>query len=219
MDRAARQAAAESARRAAATATGAVSRGTPGRADATTTVSDATAATRTTPTAALTAPAPIEPTVTSQARPFPMSGAVAAAPSELAPSAAAPLAPALPSPAASAPVASAPAAPTDRQVIDAVLGRYRSAFNRLDAVGAQAIWPTVDRRALERAFGQLERQNVRFSSCAIDVTGVVASARCSGRTIYVPRVGNRDERSENREWQFSLRKAGDQWNIASVQTR
>ena len=100
-----------------------------------------------------------------------------------------------------------------------MLGRYRTAFNDLDAVGAQAIWPTVDRRALERAFGQIERQDVRFTSCVVDVAGAVASARCSGRTNYVPRVGNRSERSENREWQFSLRKAGDQWNIASVQTR
>jgi hypothetical protein len=101
-----------------------------------------------------------------------------------------------------------------------VLGRYRSAFNALDAKAAQQVWPTVNERTLDRAFGQLQEQNVSFDRCTIDVKGVLAQANCSGTTRFVPRVGSRSQQVESRQWNFSLRKGyGGGWVIQEVQAR
>jgi hypothetical protein len=101
-----------------------------------------------------------------------------------------------------------------------VLGRYRTAFNALDSKAAQQVWPSVDQRTLDRAFGQLQEQNVSFDRCTIDVKGVLASARCSGTARFVPRVGNRSPQVESRQWSFSLRKAySGAWQIQEVQAR
>jgi hypothetical protein len=126
------------------------------------------------------------------------------------------------SPAASAPTttARAPAAEVDSGAIRDVLGRYRSAFNTLDAKAAQQVWPSVNQRTLDRAFGQLEQQNVSFDTCTIYVKGVLAEANCRGTTRFVPRVGNRSTQVESRQWSFSLRKAtGGGWLIEDVQAR
>jgi hypothetical protein len=101
-----------------------------------------------------------------------------------------------------------------------VLGRYRSAFNTLDSRAARQVWPSVDERTLDRAFGQLREQNVSFARCTIDVKGVLAEASCSGTTRFVPRVGNHSPQVESRRWSFSLRKAYDGgWQIQEVQAR
>jgi hypothetical protein len=101
-----------------------------------------------------------------------------------------------------------------------VLGRYRNAFNDLNAAAAQQVWPTVNQRTLDRAFGQLQEQNLWFNKCAIAVKGVLAEASCNGTTSFVPRVGNRALQSQERQWNFSLRKAdkGD-WLIQNVEVR
>jgi hypothetical protein len=101
-----------------------------------------------------------------------------------------------------------------------VLGRYRSAFNALDVKAAQQVWPTVNQRTLDRAFGQLQQQNVSFDRCTIAVKGVLAEANCNGTTRFVPRVGSRSEQIESRQWNFSLRKAySGGWVIQEVQAR
>ena len=139
----------------------------------------------------------------------------AAAPTP-APSAAAPSAPA----AAPTTASRTPAADGDSGAIRDVLGRYRSAFNTLDAKAAQQVWPSVNERTLDRAFGQLEQQNVSFDTCIIYVKGVLAEANCRGTTRFVTRVGNRSTQVESREWSFSLRKANSGgWLIQEVQTR
>jgi hypothetical protein len=77
----------------------------------------------------------------------------------------------------------------------------------------------VNERTLNRAFGQLEQQDVSFDKCSIDVKGVSAQANCSGSTRFVPRVGNRSAQVVPREWNFSLRKAAGGWQIQEVQAR
>jgi hypothetical protein len=101
-----------------------------------------------------------------------------------------------------------------------VLGRYRSAFNSLDTQAAVQVWPTVNQRTLDRAFGQLQEQNVSFDRCTIDVKGALAQASCSGTTRFVPRVGSRSPQVEPRQWNFSLRKgSAGTWLIQEVEAR
>ena len=142
-----------------------------------------------------------EPTLTPPPIPPPEPPPVAAAP-----------APAAPPPTA----ARTPAADVDNSAIRDVLGRYRSAFNTLDARAAQQVWPSVDARTLDRAFGQLQQQNVSFDRCTIAVKGSSAEANCNGTTRFVPRVGSRSEQTESRQWNFSLRKANSGWQIQDV---
>ena len=130
--------------------------------------------------------------------------------------------PPAPRPAAAAPAtaAIAPAGDVDNSAIRDVLGRYRSAFNTLDARAAQQVWPTVNQRTLDRAFGQLQQQNVSFDRCTIAVKGVIAEANCNGTTRFVPRVGSRSEQIESRQWNFMLRKAySGGWVIQEVEAR
>jgi hypothetical protein len=122
-----------------------------------------------------------------------------------------------PVPPADNPELSAPAEPpSDREAIDVVLARYQTAFSQLDANAARAVWPGVRADALERAFGQLEQQLVRFSSCSVAIEGTGATARCLGTTSYVPRVGSRTERTDIRQWQIELGKAIEGWRIVAV---
>jgi hypothetical protein len=133
-----------------------------------------------------------------------------------------PLTPPAPSAAPNpSPAASAPAAiDIESSAIRDVLGRYRSAFNSLDARAAHQVWPTVNPRTLDRAFGQLREQNVSFDKCTIDVKDVIAAASCNGRTRFVPRVGNQSAQVQSRQWNFILRKASSGgWQIQEVQAR
>jgi hypothetical protein len=105
---------------------------------------------------------------------------------------------------------------SDTDDVRAVLDRYQTAFSHLDASKAKAIWPSVDEKALGRAFGQLERQEVVLQGCDVMVAGQRAAAECRGRSSYVPRVGNKAARVEARRWAFTLRKIGESWIIEAV---
>ena len=107
----------------------------------------------------------------------------------------------------------------DARAIENVLGRYRNAFNRLDAGAAVAVWPKVNEKTLARAFDSLDDQDVSFDSCTIEVGGVHAEAACSGTARYVPKVGSRTTRAEPRQWRFILRRASDGWLIDHVDAR
>ena len=108
----------------------------------------------------------------------------------------------------------------DSGAIRDVLGRYRSAFNALDAKAAVQVWPTVNQQTLDRAFGQLEEQRLSFDRCTIAVKGVLAEANCSGSARYVPRVGSRSAQTAQRQWNFTLKKAGEgAWLIQHVEAR
>ena len=100
-----------------------------------------------------------------------------------------------------------------------MLGRYRSAFSALDASAARTVWPSVDARALGRAFDQLEQQQLQFDSCKITVSGGSATAACGGRARYVPKVGSKSMRDERRQWTFDLTKVNDAWRIERVASR
>jgi hypothetical protein len=103
--------------------------------------------------------------------------------------------------------------------IQTVLSQYRTAFRDLDAGAARAIWPSVDAKALGKAFESLERQDLIFNSCQIAVRDVRAVASCDGTARYVPRIGNRDRHDDRRKWEFKLRKVDEVWLIDTVSAR
>lgn len=124
-----------------------------------------------------------------------------------------------PPPAAGAPTSAVPAASATAADIHNVLTRYANAYSDLDAAAVRDVWPSVDARALTRAFRSLEEQEIAFDSCDIDANGTRATASCGGTMRYVPRIGNRDPRTERRRWQFTMRRVGDRWLIDTVQSR
>jgi hypothetical protein len=123
-----------------------------------------------------------------------------------------------PAPALTATPAAASAL-ADRSRVSQVLNQYARAYDDLNPAAARAVWPTVDERALSRAFASLESQDVSFSDCSIDVSGTSASASCRGRASYVGKVGSRERRTEPREWNFQLRLDGEDWKIEKADTR
>ena len=106
----------------------------------------------------------------------------------------------------------------DEAGIQTTLTRFRTAYSKLDASAARDVWPSVDRRALERAFQSLKSQELRFDQCSLTVTGARAQAACKGRAMYVPRIGDQSPRSTSREWTFELQKAAERWTIASARS-
>jgi hypothetical protein len=119
-------------------------------------------------------------------------------------------------------VASAVSVPSgaDQQMrVQEVLRRYARAYGQLDASAARAVWPSVDERALARAFQFLSSQQVSFDDCEIDIRDAVANASCRGQASYVPKVGRREQRTEPRTWRFELHRDGDAWTIENVDMR
>lgn len=104
----------------------------------------------------------------------------------------------------------------DEAGIEATLDRYRTAYASLDAAAARSVWPSVDARALERAFGSLKSQGLDFDGCTTDVQGPEATSTCRGRTTYVPRIGSQRPRTEEHQWRFKLRKIDESWMIVSA---
>jgi hypothetical protein len=101
-------------------------------------------------------------------------------------------------------------------LVKQVLQQYRTAYEGLDAQSAHAVWPAVNQTALARAFDGLESQSLTFDACEVRVRGESAIAICQGSAKYVPKIGNRQPRTEPRVWNFSLRKAGSDWKIDSA---
>jgi hypothetical protein len=104
----------------------------------------------------------------------------------------------------------------DEETVLRVLHDYTRAFERLDVRAAKAIWPSVDDRALQHAFEQLEGQQLRFASCGVSVSGRDANARCRGEATYRPKVGSRVLRWTEREWTFNLSRDNDTWQIVKA---
>ena len=123
-------------------------------------------------------------------------------------------------PSALAPAAAAPsAALQDTRRVNDVLNSYARAYTALDASAARQVWPSVNERALSRAFASLASQDVSFDDCRIDVRGVAATAECRGRASYAGKVGSREVRTEARQWHFELRRDGEDWKIETAETR
>jgi hypothetical protein len=100
-----------------------------------------------------------------------------------------------------------------------VLRRYARAYSDLDAKAAREMWPTVDERALARAFEGLASQSLSLRDCEIKVRGATADASCGGQASYVGKIGSGERHTEPRSWRFELRRDGDAWKIATVDTR
>jgi hypothetical protein len=103
--------------------------------------------------------------------------------------------------------------------IAAVLDRYRTAFNDLNAEAARSVWPGADVKGLGRAFGALKEQQLSFDDCAITLRGDSAVADCRGTASYVPKVGRKAQRVEARQWRFQVEKRETGWLIQSVAAR
>jgi hypothetical protein len=108
--------------------------------------------------------------------------------------------------------------PADESLVRAALGRYETAYSRLDAAAAGAVWPSVDRRALARAFDGLASQTVRLDRCDVRLNGATAQADCTGIAQWTPKVGG-GNRTAARRWRFDLKHTGSDWLIVSATTR
>ncbi|MEZ5287256.1 MAG: hypothetical protein R2712_21130 [Vicinamibacterales bacterium] len=99
------------------------------------------------------------------------------------------------------------------------LQHLQRAYARRDAGQVKAVWPTVNERALARAFGGLRSQSVTFDRCRLNISGEAGEVECRGVTTYVPRIGEQYSRTEARQWRFRVRKADDNWLITSAAAR
>jgi hypothetical protein len=107
----------------------------------------------------------------------------------------------------------------DQSRVADVLRRYARAYGALDANAARDVWPSVDQRALARAFESLRSQELSLQDCEIDVQGATANASCRGQAQYVGKVGSGEPRIEPRTWRFELRREGEAWKIANAEAR
>jgi hypothetical protein len=129
-------------------------------------------------------------------------------------------------PASTAPVREAPAAAAasaaissaaiERNAVLHTLRDYEEAYQALDVQATAAVWPSVDRRALARAFATVKSQGLAFDQCDVQVTETIATARCRGTLQYVRKVGSPVPRSAHQEWLFRMRKLGSDWKIDGI---
>ena len=117
-----------------------------------------------------------------------------------------------------APVAG-PRRNTEEELVRRLIDQYTGALERLDVGAAQAAWPTVDGKALKRAFGQLASQRLTLKSCGITISGSTANARCRGSATYQPRIGSGPVQLASREWTFDFSKQDTDWRIVNTFVR
>jgi hypothetical protein len=108
---------------------------------------------------------------------------------------------------------------SEEELVRQLIDRYAGALERLDVSAAQAAWPTVDGKALKRAFGQLASQRLTFQSCGITISGSTANARCRGSATYRPRIGSGPVHLASREWTFDFSKQDTDWRIVNTFVR
>jgi hypothetical protein len=125
---------------------------------------------------------------------------------------------ATPPPSTSSPSTVSSAARDQAAAIRAALRRYEAAYNRLDVGAVRTVWPSLDERALSRAFDSLTAQRVALENCIVDVNGNTALANCTGSASWTPKVGG-GERSASRRWTFDLNQTDGAWRIVRVQAR
>lgn len=125
--------------------------------------------------------------------------------------------PAIPPP-TPAPPAAEPAPVDETPPVRRVLMQYEAAYSSLDASAARRVWPSLDARALTRAFEALQSQRVSLGRCDVSITGASARAACHGSAQWTPKVGG-GSRTEPRDWSFDLRKSGGEWRIVDAIVR
>lgn len=112
--------------------------------------------------------------------------------------------------------------PTPRgetQAVEGVLRAYREAVEALDVKRLKRLWPSVNEKALAKAFAEMEQQTLSFDGCVIGLSASRADATCTGNARIVPRVGNPAPHYLIGEWRFTLRKTDDGWVIQAVEAR
>jgi hypothetical protein len=102
-----------------------------------------------------------------------------------------------------------------RQLLDA----YTGAFERRDVRATKALYPTVDGKALARAYEQITSQRLTLESCGITISGSTANARCRGSATFQPRIGTRPVQIASREWTFDFSKQDTSWRIVNTYVR
>jgi hypothetical protein len=107
-------------------------------------------------------------------------------------------------------------APDEEASILQVLRRYERAVVQNDPLGAKAVWPSLDDRALARAFNDLQSHSLALQDCGVTIDSVGARATCQGVATYLPKVGRRKPISASHEWTFNLAKQGGGWHIESA---
>jgi hypothetical protein len=103
-----------------------------------------------------------------------------------------------------------------QQVVLQILREYTRAFERMDVQAAKAVWPSLDDRALQHAYEQLDGQRLHLASCGVSISGVDANARCRGNATYRPKIGSRVVHVTEREWTFNLSRGEDGWQIVNA---
>ena len=109
-----------------------------------------------------------------------------------------------------------PGTDTPDASIRSLLRRYVEAYDHRDVETAAALWPTLDRDALTRAFAGLDRQDLHFDRCDIDAAESRGSAVCVGTMRYIPSVGPAIEKEDPISWTFDLARSGEDWRIAGL---
>ena len=121
-----------------------------------------------------------------------------------------------PSETSDATVSATAAVTSDIQAVRLALRQYETAYDKLDVVAAANVWPTLDRRALTRAFATLRAQTVTIQDCDIRVDGPSASARCHGVIEFIPKIGGTSPSRSPTEWLFVMNRDQNDWKIRTV---
>lgn len=93
---------------------------------------------------------------------------------------------------------------------------YGQAYAEMNVLATARVWPSVDRRALARAFATLKSQGLTFESCKVSVVESGATVHCRGSVQFVRKVGNPVPLTAQQEWLFRMRKFGNEWVIEEV---
>ena len=96
------------------------------------------------------------------------------------------------------------------------VSEYRQAYEALDVTATAAVWPSVDRRALTRAFSRLKSQQLELENCMVAIAGTSATTQCRGTVEYVRKIGSSSPRTGYQDIVFKMRKRGSEWFIDEV---
>jgi hypothetical protein len=115
------------------------------------------------------------------------------------------------------PVAAAAPSRSRRELVEDTLTAYRNALGSLDAKAVQVVYPSADVKGMAKNFDQFREQSLRLENCRIETNATTAKATCSGTIRFVPKQGNRSERTMPME--FNLRANDEAWVIDRIVTR
>jgi len=105
---------------------------------------------------------------------------------------------------------------SESAALASIVKGYELAYDRLDAAAAAVLWPSVDERALARAFARLQMQNLEFGDCTFAVSQNEATAQCAGLLQYARRIGDTAPKSERHVWTIEFVRAGGDWRIVRI---